>query len=323
MGQWRRPERARNVPRKYWGGAPDSGSQPVSSVGVPATVVTPVFEGPVDLLFKLVSDQEVDIFEVPLAAVVDAFIAEVAGWQTVDLQVLSEFLVIAALLVELKSRRLLPGPDDVDPDEELAGWEERDLLLSRLLECKAYAAAADGFALLMEQASRSVPRTAGVDPDLAIGAPDLLEGVTPEQVAAAFLRATAERPAPTVDLYHVTVDAVTVADAVAELELRLPIMGRATFRALTGHLTSRIEIIVRFLALLELFKRGRVGLDQGHTFGDLEVEWLASQPEPMPVDTGFGVGVGVGVGVGIGASVGVGVGVGVGVSDEAYDEYEG
>jgi segregation and condensation protein A len=253
---------------------------------MPATVSTPVFEGPVDLLFKLVSDHEVDIFEIPLAQVVDAFVAEVAGWQTVDLQTLSEFLVIAALLVELKSKRLLPGPDDVDPDEELVGWEERDLLLSRLLECKAYSAAADGFALLMEQASRCVPRTAGVDPDLAISAPDLLEGVTPDQVAAAFLRATAEQPAPVVDLYHVTVDAVTVADAVNELELRLPIMGRATFRSLTGHLTSRIEIIVRFLALLELYKRGRVGLDQGRTFGDLEVDWLASEPETVSVGAG-------------------------------------
>jgi segregation and condensation protein A len=241
-----------------------------------ATVSTPVFEGPIDLLLKLVNDHEVEIFDVPLAAVVDAFIAEVAGWEAVDLQTLSEFLVIAAVLIELKSRRLLPGPDEVDLDEELIGWEERDLLMSRLLECQAYAAAADGFALLIEQASRSVARTAGIDDDLAIGAPDLLEGVTPQDVAAAFLRATAERPAPTVDLYHVTVDAVTVADAVSELELRLPIMRRATFRTLTGHLTTRIEIIVRFLALLELCKRGRVELDQGHTFGDLEVSWLGS-----------------------------------------------
>ena len=204
--------------------------QPVSSDGVSATVSTPAFEGPVDLLLQLVNNHEVEIFDIPLASVVDAFVAEVAGWEAVDLQTLSEFLVIAAVLIELKSRRLLPGPDDVDPDEELIGWEERDLLMARLLECQAYAAAADGFAVLMEQAARSVPRTAGVDDDLAVGAPDLLEGVTPEQVAAAFLRATAERPVPTVDLYHVTVDAVTVADAVAELELRLPVMGRATFR---------------------------------------------------------------------------------------------
>jgi segregation and condensation protein A len=253
---------------------------------VTATVSTPVFQGPVDALLQLVNNHQVDIFDVPLAEIVDAFVAEVASWETVDLQVLSEFLVVAAVLIELKSRRLLPGSGDVEPDEELVGWEERDLLLARLLECQAYAAAADGFALLIEQAARSVPRTAGLDPDLVVRAPDLLEGVTPDQVAAAFMRATAERPAPVVDLYHVTVDAVTVADAVAELALRLPRSGPATFRELTGHLTSRIEIIVRFLALLELCKQGRVSLDQGHTFGDLAVEWVPGASESVSV--GFG-----------------------------------
>jgi segregation and condensation protein A len=249
-----------------------------------ASVSTPVFEGPIDLLLQLVNGHEVDVYDIPLASVVDAFVAEVAGWESVDLQTLSEFLMIAAVLIELKSRRLLPGNDDIDPDEELVGWEERDLLLARLLECQAYSAAADGFALLIEQAARSVPRTAGLDPDLVIHAPDLLEGVTPEQVAAAFMRATAERPAPVVDLYHVTVDTVTVADAVAELALRLP--GPSTFRQLTGHLTSRIEIIVRFLALLELCKQGRISLDQGHSFGDLAVEWVADAPDMVSV--GFG-----------------------------------
>src|SRR6202035_1049320 len=111
-----------------------------------------------------------------------------------------------AVLIELKSRRLLPGNDDIDPDEELVGWEERDLLLARLLECQAYAAAADGFAALFERAARSAPRPARPDLDFVVSAPDLLEGVTPEQVASAYLRATAERPVPTVDLYHVTVD---------------------------------------------------------------------------------------------------------------------
>ena len=251
-----------------------------------ATVSVPAFQGPVDTLLQLVTSHQVDIFDIPLADLVDAFVAEVVGWTEIDLPVLSEFLVVAAVLVELKSRRLLPGTGEVEPDEELVGWEERDLLLARLLECQAYAAAADGFALLIEQAARSVPRTAGLDTDLVVQAPDLLEGVTPDQVAAAFMRATAERPAPVVDLYHVTVDAVTVADAVAELALRLPRLGPSTFRQLTGHLTSRIEIIVRFLALLELCKQGRVSLDQGHTFGDLSVAWV--HDVPATVSLGFG-----------------------------------
>lgn len=251
-----------------------------------ATISTSVFEGPADLLLELVSNHQLDIFDVPLASVVDAFVAEIASWEAVDLQTLSEFLVIAAVLVELKSRRLLPGSGDVEPDEELVGWEERDLLLARLLECQAYAAAADGFAVLFEQAARCVPRTAGLDLDFVVDAPDLLEGVTPDQVAAAYRRATAERPVPTVDLYHVTVDTVTVAEAVSELEASLPVAGRATFRELTGHLTSRIEIIVRFLALLELCKQGRVSLDQGHTFGELEVVWVPGAEAMASVGAG-------------------------------------
>ena len=260
--------------------------RPVTSETVTTVVHTPAYDGPVDVLLQLVNSHQVDIFEIPLAEVVDAFVAEVASWTEIDLPVLSEFLVVAAVLIELKSRRLLPGSGDIEPDEELVGWEERDLLLARLLECQAYSAAADGFALLIEQAARSIPRTAGLDPDLVIHAPDLLEGVTPDQVAEAFMRATAERPAPMVDLYHVTVDAVTVADAVAELALRLPRTGPSTFRQLTGHLTSRIEIIVRFLALLELCKQGRVHLDQGHSFGDLAVEWVPEAADTVSV--GFG-----------------------------------
>jgi segregation and condensation protein A len=245
---------------------------------VPATVATPVYEGPAEVLLHLVNSHEVDIFDIPLATLVDDFVAEVASWSTVDLATLSEFLVIAALLVEIKSRRLLPGPDDVEPDEELAGWEERDLLLARLLECQAYAAAADAFSALMERAARAVPRTAGLDEDLADLAPDLLAGVTAGDLAEAFGRATAERPPPSVDLYHVTVDTVTVADAVAELVVRLPGAGHATFRELTGHLRARIEVIVCFLALLELCKQGRVELRQGGTFGELDVDWVSGAP---------------------------------------------
>jgi segregation and condensation protein A len=256
-------------------------------MAVVATVSTPAFEGPIELLLQLVNSHDVELYDVPLTAVVDAFVAEVAGWESVDLQTLSEFLMVAAVLIELKSRRLLPGNDDIEPDEELVGWEERDLLLARLLECQAYAAAADGFALLLEQAARSVPRTAGLDPDVVVNAPDLLEGVTVDQLAEAFLRATAERPVPVVDLYHVTVDTVTVADAVADLAQRLPALGRSTFRTLTRHLTTRMEIIVRFLALLELCKQGRVDLDQGHTFGDLEVAWVGDARQPVGVGSGL------------------------------------
>ncbi len=243
-------------------------------------VSTPAFEGPVDLLLHLVSTHELDVLDIPLAPVVDAFVAELVEHRdSLSLDVLSEFLLVAAILVELKSQRLLPGPDAVEEDEELVGWEERDLLLARLLECRAYAAAADAFVALSELAARSVPREVGLDEGFVVHAPDLLAGVTAEQLAQAYLRATAERPAPQVDLSHVTVDTVTVSETVLVLAGSLPGRGRTTFRQLTGHLASRMEVIVHFLALLELCKLGKVTLGQGVVFGDLEVDWIGADRE--------------------------------------------
>lgn len=250
-------------------------------------VTTPVFEGPVDLLLHLVSTHELDVLDIPLAPLVDAFVAELAARrQALDMDGLSEFLLVAAILVELKSQRLLPGPDEVEGDEELDGWEERDLLLARLLECRAYAAAADAFVALSELAARSVPREVGLDDGFVVHAPDLLAGVSPEQLAQAYLRATADRPAPRVDLSHVTVDTVTVSEAVQSLARSLPGRGPTSFRRLTGHLATRMEVIVHFLALLELCKLGKVALGQGTTFGDLQVAWIAEDREPTGVLVG-------------------------------------
>lgn len=241
-------------------------------------VTTPVFEGPVDLLLHLVNSHEVDVLEVPLAPVVAGFL-EVLATQPASLPLgtRSQFLLVASILVEMKSQRLLPGPDAVEDDEELCGWEERDLLVARLLECKAYAAAADAFVALSERAALSVAREAGLDEGFVVHAPDLLAGVTPEMVAQAYLRASAERPAPRVDLSHVTVDTVTVSETVQVLAARLPGRGRVSFRELTGHLTTRIEVIVHFLALLELCKLGKVELGQAERFGELAVEWVAEE----------------------------------------------
>ncbi len=240
-------------------------------------VSTPVFEGPIDLLLHLVSSHEVDVLDIPLLPVVDGFVAVLSERrELIDFNQLSEFLLVASILVELKSQRLLPGPEATDEDEDLVGWEERDLLLARLLECRAYAAAADVFVALAEQASRSVPREVGLDDDFVGHAPDLLAGITPEDVAQAYLRGSAERPVPRVDLSHVTVDTVSVSEAVSEL-IAVPESARATsFRALVNGCRTRIEVIVRFLALLELCKMGRVTLGQGTTFGDLSITWLAA-----------------------------------------------
>jgi len=240
-------------------------------------VSTPAFEGPIDLLLHLVTSHEVDVLDIPLLPVVDGFVAVLSEQrELIDFNQLSEFLLVASILIELKSQRLLPGREATDEDEDLIGWDERDLLLARLLECRAYAAAADVFVALAEQASRSVPREVGLDDDFVVHAPDLLAGVTPEDVAQAYLRGSAERPVPRVDLSHVTVDTVSVSEAVSEL-IAMPESARATsFRALVDGCRTRIEVIVRFLALLELCKMGRVTLGQGTTFGDLAITWLAA-----------------------------------------------
>jgi segregation and condensation protein A len=242
-------------------------------VGV--SVTTPAFEGPIDLLLHLVTSHELDIADIPLLPVVDAFVAVLRdNDRSYSLDALSEFLLVAAILLELKSQRLLPGPDDVEPEDELLGWDERDLLLSRLLECRAYAGVADRFVAMAETAARSVPRTAGLDEGFVVHAPDLLAGVTPDMLAQAFLRATAERPVQQIDLSHVTVDTLTVAEAVEELAQELPRRRLTTFAELTDHLGTRIEVIVRFLAVLELCKLGKVTLGQGHTFGQLRIAWI-------------------------------------------------
>ena len=201
------------------------------------TVSTPAFEGPIDLLLHLVSSHELDVLDIPLLPVVDAFVRILSEQRDmIDFNQLSEFLLVAAILIELKSQRLLPGREASEDEEGFVGWEERDLLLARLLECRAYAAAADVFVALAEQASRSIPREVGLDDDFVVHAPDLLAGITPDDLAQAYLRGSAERPVPRVDLSHVTVDTVSVSEAVSDL-IAVPAGNRAgSFRELVARL---------------------------------------------------------------------------------------
>ena len=240
-------------------------------------VSTPVFEGPFDLLLHLILKEQVDIYEVDLARIVDAYLHEIEAMQSLDLDVATEFLLIAATLVELKARRLLPGREDVDLDEELALWEERDLLLARLLECKTFKDVGRVFGSLADEADRSFARAVGPDERFAELMPDLLEGVRPKHVHAAYVRATTPKPEPKVDLFHVGIIKANVADALAELVDELPRVRRITFRRLTSDLVDRIEIIVRFLALLELFKQGYLEIEQSEKFGDIDIVWIGDE----------------------------------------------
>jgi len=238
-------------------------------------VSTPVYEGPFDLLLQLILKDQVDIYEVNLSTIVDAYLVEIEKMQELDLDVATGFLLIAATLVELKARRMLPDEGDIDLDEELALWEERDLLLARLLEAKTFKDVAGVLENLHREASHSFPRLVGPDERFAEITPEPLAGTSVRSLRNAAVRALSPKPAPHVDLFHVNPITITVADAVSELIDELPRVGHIGFRDLTSGLTDRIEVIVRFLAVLELFKQGAVEMTQTERFGDIQVEWVA------------------------------------------------
>ena len=240
-------------------------------------VETPVFAGPFDLLLHLILRDEVDLYEVSLGDIVDAYLGELGRMEDLNLEVATEFLLIAATLVELKSRRLLPDDSGFDLDDELGLWEERDLLLARLLECKTFKDASRALEGLAFEAAQSYPRTAGMEEQFLGLMPDLLEGVRPDQVLDAFRRATAPKPKPTIDLFHVTPVKMTVAETVVSLADELPTMGRTSLRKLTAAAADRIEVVIYFLALLELYKQGLIELGQAHTFGTLTVDWTGGE----------------------------------------------
>ena len=240
-------------------------------------VSTPAYSGPFEVLLQLILREQVEIYDIPIARITDAFLAEIAQVPECDLETATEFLLIAATLIEMKVKRLLPAETAVDLDDELEAISERDLLLARLLECNTFRDASRTLRRLFEEAARSRPRTVGVTEERWLMlAPAVLEGVSPTDVRAAYLRAVATRAAPRVDTTHITPISLTVGDAVAELIEELTEHGRATFRRLTEGIDDRLELVVRFLAVLELVKQGLADVQQAITFGDIVISWTGS-----------------------------------------------
>lgn len=234
-------------------------------------VQTPVFEGPFDLLLHLILQEEVEIFEVSLSPIIDQYLTEVARLEGLDLDIATEFLLIAATLIDLKIRRLLPNETELELDEELLRFEERDLLLARLLECKTFKDAAREIAIRMQSAARSVPRQIGPEEPFRSMQPDPFDSLTTSQLQRAAIRAfTAEQPTE-VSIAHLAPIRVSVAEAVDYLIGNVPEEGFVSFRELCADAADRIEIIVRFLAVLELFKQGVIEIEQAHNFGELVV----------------------------------------------------
>jgi segregation and condensation protein A len=238
-------------------------------------VQTPVFEGPFDLLLHLILREEVDLFEVSLSLIVDRYLAEVARLERVDLEVATEFLLIAATLIDLKARRLLPGRDDLELDDELSRWDERDYLIARLLECKTFQDASRSLLESMQVAQLSLPRVAGPEEPFRSLAPDPLERLSLTELADAARRGLAPKVSPEVRTDHVAPVRASVREAIETVLALLPASGSVSFRDLVCGTDERLEIVVRFLACLELYKQGLVDLEQTTTFGELLVRPLA------------------------------------------------
>jgi len=280
--------------------APDdpSGAADVTPGGVltrraPATafeVTLDVFSGPFDLLLGLISKHKLDITEIALAQVTDEFLAHIrterakpGGW---DLSQASEFLLVAATLLDLKAARLLPqsGPED---EEDLALIEARDILFARLLQYRAFKDIAHTFAERMATSGRRHPRTASLEPHLAALLPELVMTVTPEQLAMVAARALTPKVAPTVGLAHLHAPAVSVREQAGIIGARLRRERVASFRSLVADADSTLVVVARFLALLELFRESAIGFEQAEALGELTVRWTGPEDGDIDVDDEF------------------------------------
>jgi len=239
-----------------------------------------VFEGPFDLLLALISKHKLDITEIALSSVTDEFIGYIRaladGW---DLDQASYFLVVAATLLDLKAARLLPA-GEVDDEEDLALLEARDLLFARLLQYRAYKEVAAVLAGHIAAEGRRYPRRVPMEPQFAELLPEVLLGIGAGEFAAIAARALTPRKPPTVSTAHLHVPRTSVREQAEILLARLRSLRRATFRQLIADCAGTYEVVARFLAALELYRDGRVSLDQVAPLGDLYLSWT-DQPEPI------------------------------------------
>lgn len=252
-------------------------------VGTPPrfTVRLDNFTGPFDLLLQLIGRHQLDVTELALHRVTDDFIAHLTALgDDADLDETSEFLVVAATLLDLKAARLLPDPEVTGDDGDDSLLEARDLLFARLLQYRAYKQVAQLFVELETTALRRFPRSVALEERFSGLLPEVLLGVDPARfadLAAAVLR---PKPPPTVGVDHLHAPAVSVIEHVAVLRDRLAAAGEATFAALTVDCAGPLEVIARFMGLLELFREATIALDQPECFGELTVRWTPAVNDP-------------------------------------------
>jgi segregation and condensation protein A len=231
----------------------------------------PLFSGPFRLLADLILDQRMDVCDVPVAKVTERFIAygaqQIEGW---SLEEATWFLAVCAAFLELKVGRLLPRPS-VETEEDLLGGTSPDLVYARSIELAAFRRAAEALSEVVARAALSVPRSVAPPSELAHLYPDPMENVTPQSLAEVAMAVLA--PVPDLDLSHVTPIRVTLAEGLRAIQDHLALKQNARFRELLEDCEERIEVVVRFLALLELYREGKVEVSQADVFGDIEVRW--------------------------------------------------
>ncbi|MGY1501922.1 segregation and condensation protein A [Streptomyces sp. QTS52] len=243
------------------------------------------FEGPFDLLLQLISKHKLDVTEVALSKVTDEFMAHIRAmgpdW---DLDQTTEFLVVAATLLDLKAARLLPAAE-VEDEADLALLEARDLLFARLLQYRAYKQVADIFSRRLDDEARRYPRTVGLEPHHAELLPEVVISIGAEGFAKLAVKAMQPRPRPQVYVDHIHAPLVSVQEQAQIMVARLRVLGEATFQDLVEDTEDTLTVVARFLALLELYREKAVTLDQETALGELVVRWTGGEGDREPTVT--------------------------------------
>ncbi|MEU6893687.1 segregation/condensation protein A [Streptomyces sp. NPDC046557] len=243
------------------------------------------FEGPFDLLLQLISRHKLDVTEVALSQVTDEFMAYIRAmgpdW---DLDQTSEFLVVAATLLDLKAARLLPAAE-VEDEADLALLEARDLLFARLLQYRAYKQVAGLFQDWSRQEGKRYPRTVGLEPHHAELLPEVVISIGADGFARLAVQAMRPRAEPQVYVEHIHAPLVSVREQAGLVVALLKARGEATFQELTEGVADTLTVVARFLALLELYREKAVVLDQEQALGALTVRWSGGDGDGMPTVT--------------------------------------
>ncbi|PYC79953.1 segregation/condensation protein A [Streptomyces tateyamensis] len=252
-----------------------SESEPTTESRGAFTVRLVNFEGPFDLLLGLIAKHKLDVTEVALSRVTDEFMVHIRAmgpdW---DLDQATEFLVVAATLLDLKAARLLPAAE-VEDEEDLALLEARDLLFARLLQYRAYKRVAAVFEQRWGEEALRRPRTVGLEPQHAELLPEVVIHVGPERFAQLAAKAMTPRPKPVVYVDHIHTPPVSVREQAALVAAYLERHGASSFAALVADAEGTLVVVARFLALLELYREKALDFEQPEPLGELMVRWVA------------------------------------------------